>query len=66
MQAADESTCKPGSVRDTWCHVTAIHLDLSLLTGSSGLPAGIGRAALERLREPADRFFLTLLRVGFA
>jgi len=29
---------------------TAIYLGLPLPTASSGLPAGIGRAALERLR----------------
>lgn len=48
--------------------VAAIHLGLPLPTGSSDLPAGIGRAALERLRRPAPRgagLVLALLRVGF-
>jgi len=47
--------------------VTAIHLGLPSPAGSSGLPAGIGRAALDRLRGAtvSVRSFLTLLRVGF-
>ncbi len=48
---------------------TAIHLGLSLPTASCGLPASIGRAALERLRgkprPEAPPSLLTLLRVGF-
>src|SRR5688500_1057108 len=46
----------------------AIHLGLPLPAGSSGLPAGIGRAVLERLRRHAprgERALLALLRVGF-
>ncbi|KOV76886.1 hypothetical protein ADL03_42290 [Nocardia sp. NRRL S-836] len=42
----------------------AIHLGLPLPTGSSGLPASIGRAALERSRRRL-RALLALLRVGF-
>jgi hypothetical protein len=68
-RATDESACTPGSVHgclaaSRWA---VIHLGLPLPAGSSGLPAGIGRAALERLRRTsADRRpFLTLLRVGF-
>ncbi len=44
--ATDESTCTPGSVARLR-GPAAIHLGLPLPTGSSGLPAGIGRAALE-------------------
>jgi hypothetical protein len=46
---------------------TVIHLGLPLPTASCGLPASIGRAALERSRRPrlAARALLTLLRVGF-
>src|SRR5690606_40524600 len=44
----------------------AIHLGLPSPAGSSGLPAGIGRAILKRLRGPPQRPFLALLRVGFA
>src|SRR4051812_29777853 len=68
-RATDESACTPGSVHgclaaSRWA---VIHLGLPLPAGSSGLPAGIGRAALERLRRTAAnrRPFLTLLRVGF-
>jgi hypothetical protein len=68
-RATDESACTPGSVHgclaaSRWA---IIHLGLPLPAGSSGLPAGIGRAALERLRRTAAnrRPFLTLLRVGF-
>src|SRR5271166_4758289 len=44
-----------------------IHLGLPLPTASCGLPASIGRAALERSRRLAsnDAALLTLLRVGF-
>src|SRR5688500_6242107 len=65
----DESACTPGSVhgRLAASRWAVIHLGLPLPAGSSGLPAGIGRAALERLRRTAAnrRPFLTLLRVGF-
>src|SRR5215831_19748763 len=47
---------------------TAIHLGLPLPTASCGLPASIGRAALNRSRRPCDRShkaLLTLLQVGF-
>jgi hypothetical protein len=44
--------------------LAAIHLGLPLPTGSCGLPAGIGRAALERLRRCLSTL-LALLRVGF-
>src|SRR4051795_5804853 len=54
-RATDESACTPGSVHgclaaSRWA---VIHLGLPLPAGSSGLPAGIGRAALERLRRTA-------------
>jgi hypothetical protein len=42
-----------------------IHLGLPLPTASCGLPAGIGRAALERSRREPAVPLLTLLRVGF-
>src|SRR4051812_47234563 len=68
-RTTDESACTPGSVHGclTASRWAVIHLGLPLPAGSSGLPAGIGRAALERLRRTtADRRpFLTLLRVGF-
>src|SRR4051812_26267716 len=67
-RATDESACTPGSVhgRLAASRWAVIHLGLPLPAGSSGLPAGIGRAALERLRRTAAnrRPFLTLLRVG--
>src|SRR5215831_12466179 len=47
---------------------TAIHLGLPLPAASCGLPASIGRAALNRSRRPCDRSrkaLLTLLQVGF-
>jgi len=49
----DESVCTPGSVpgRLAAARVAAIHLGLPLPAGSSGPPAGIGRAT--RLRRPA-------------
>src|SRR3954467_9023961 len=55
-RATDESACTPGSVpgclaASRWA---VIHLGLPLPAGSSGLPAGIGRAALERLRRTAE------------
>jgi hypothetical protein len=44
-----------------------IHLDIPSPGASSGLPAGIGRATLERLRDRNQvAAFLALLRVGFA
>ncbi len=53
--ATDESACTPGSVHGclTASRWAAIHLGLPLPAGSSGPPAGIGRAALERLRRTA-------------
>ena len=43
-----------------------IHLGLPLPAGSSGLPAGIGRATLDRLRSaPKPVRLLALLQVGF-
>jgi hypothetical protein len=44
---------------------TVIHLGLPLPTASCGLPASIGRAALERSRREPAVPLLTLLRVGF-
>src|ERR1700691_267026 len=44
---------------------TVIHLGLPLPTASCGLPASIGRAALERWRRDPAVPLLTLLRVGF-
>src|SRR3954471_3279013 len=54
-RAADESACTPGSVpgRLAASRWAAIHLGLPLPAGSSGPPAGIGRAALARLRRTA-------------
>src|SRR3954462_4067334 len=56
-RVTDESACTPGSVhgRLTASRWAVIHLGLPLPAGSSGLPAGIGRAALERLRRTAHR-----------
>src|SRR5580704_13618802 len=42
-----------------------IHLGLPLPTASCGLPASIGRAALDRSRREPLVPLLTLLRVGF-
>src|SRR5690348_17148587 len=42
-----------------------IHLGLPLPAASCGLPASLGRAALERSRREPWFPFLTLLRVGF-
>ena len=43
-----------------------IHLGLPSPAGSSGLPAGIGRATLDRLRSASKpTHLLALLRVGF-
>jgi len=47
----DESTCTPGPVPPSR-EAAAIHLGLPSPAGSSGLPAGIGRATLNRLRRP--------------
>src|SRR5215467_13202480 len=47
---------------------TAIHLGLPLPAASCGLPASIGRAALDRSRRRRhlrDAALLTLLQVGF-
>src|SRR3954452_16129123 len=54
-RAAAEAACTPGSVpgRFAASRWAAIHLGLPLPAGSSGLPAGIGRAALGRLRRTA-------------
>ena len=65
---ADELACKPDPVHRAPCGVrpAVIHLGLPLPAGSSGLPAGIGRAALDRLRSaPNPAHLLALLRVGF-
>jgi hypothetical protein len=50
-----DATARPGSVhgRLAASRWAVIHLGLPLPAGSSGLPAGIGRAALERLRRTA-------------
>jgi hypothetical protein len=56
---ADEPACKPDpvptSLAGAW--VATIHLGPPSPTGSSGLPAGLGRAALGRPARPvlADR-----------
>jgi hypothetical protein len=58
--AMGELTCTPGSVPRAVAGpagsrpvgVAAIHLGLPSPTGSSSLPAGIGRAALKHLRRP--------------
>jgi hypothetical protein len=50
----NESACKPDPVPGS-PRVAAIHLGLPSPAGSSGLPAGIGRAALERLRRRRTR-----------
>src|SRR4051794_16923339 len=54
-RGTDESACTPGSVHGdlTASRWAVIHLGLPLPAGSSGPPAGIGRAALERLRRTA-------------
>jgi hypothetical protein len=51
-------------VRSRFREAAVIHLGPPLPTVSCGLPAGIGRAALERSRRSL-RALLTLLRVGF-
>jgi len=45
-------TCRPGSVPSRGREAAVIHLGLPLPTVSCGLPASIGRAALERSRRP--------------
>lgn len=62
--ATGESACRPGSVVRVG-GPAAIHLGLPLPTASSDLPAGIGRATLERLRREPEAPLLTLLRMGF-
>ena len=47
-----ESACRPGSVPSRGREATVIHLGLPLPAVSCGLPASIGRAALERSRRP--------------
>jgi hypothetical protein len=55
-RAAGEPACRPGSVHPRERGPAAIHLGLPLLTASCGLPASIGRAALNRSRSlPAVR-----------
>src|SRR5215470_6296468 len=48
-----------------WRGAAVIHLGLPLPTASCGLPASIGRAALDRSRREPLVPLLTLLRVGF-
>src|ERR671933_357737 len=64
----DESACTPGSVlgRLAASRWAVIHLGLPLPAGSSGLPAGIGRAALERLRRTASRHDQSAVPLGLA
>src|SRR5579863_3763763 len=45
-----EPACRPGSVRSRGREAAVIHLGLPLPAVSCGLPASIGRAALERSR----------------
>jgi hypothetical protein len=59
-----ESACRPGSVPRSR-GAAIIHLGLLLPTASCGLPASIGRAALDRSRREPLAPLLTLLRVGF-
>src|SRR5579864_2960139 len=49
MAKAGEPACRPGSVPRSR-GAAVIHLGLPLPTASCGLPAGIGRAALDRSR----------------
>jgi len=64
-----EPACRPGSVHPRERGPTAIHLGLPLPAASCGLPASIGRAALNRSRRPRAPegawALVTLLRVGF-
>src|SRR5215467_3796623 len=50
--AAGEPACRPGSVHPRERGPAAIHLGLPLPAASCGLPASIGRAALNRSRRP--------------
>src|SRR6185437_8609728 len=59
-----EPACRPGSVPALGARAAVIHLGLPLPAASCGLPASLGRAALERSRRPR-RALLTLLQVGF-
>jgi hypothetical protein len=64
-----EPACRPGSVHPRERGPAAIHLGLPLPAASCGLPASIGRAALNRSRRPRAPegawALVTLLRVGF-
>ena len=63
-----EPACRPGSVSALSARTAVIHLGPSLPTVSCGLPASIGRAALNRSRRHPGRSreaLLTLLQVGF-
>jgi len=64
-----EPACRPGSVHPRERGPAAIHLGLPLPAASCGLPASIGRAALNRSRRPrapeGAGALVTLLRVGF-
>src|SRR5579864_9702377 len=64
MAKAGEPACRPGSVPRSR-GAAVIHLGLPLPTASCGLPASIGRAALDRSRREPLVPLLTLLRVGF-
>ena len=66
QRAADESTCKPDSVPGT-CAPSDGHPSLPAVADRFVRSTRrLGRAALERLREPGlARLFLTLLQVGF-
>ncbi len=59
-----EPACRPGSV-PRLRGAAVIHLGLPLPAASCGLPASIGRAALDRSRREPLVPLLTLLRVGF-
>src|SRR6266852_9112254 len=61
---AGEPACRPGSV-PRLRGAAVIHLGLPLPAASCGLPAGIGRAALNRSRREPLVPLLTLLRAGF-
>jgi hypothetical protein len=64
LLGAGEPACRPGSV-PRFRGAAVIHLGLPLPTASCGLPASIGRAALNRSRRERLAPLLTLLRVGF-
>ena len=59
-----EPACRPGSVPRLRA-AAVIHLGLPLPAASCGLPASIGRAALDRSRREPLVPLLALLRVGF-